>query len=96
MANSYESGSSVLLRAVFTDLNGDLTDTDTPPLVTIYNRNFREIATLTSEQESPGAYKTVYTIPEEVDETVYYYEFKGTLAGVIALDRDKFYAKFCI
>lgn len=94
MANVYQTGSSVLLKANFTDLYEEPTNTDSLPIVTIYDRNFHEIATLTSEQESQGTYKTVYTIPDGIEETVYYYEFKGTLAGVVGLDRGKFFVKF--
>jgi hypothetical protein len=94
MANVYETGSTVMLKAIFTDSEDVLTNVDGLPTVAIYDRNYRQVASLTSEQESQGTYKALYSIPEGVEETVYYYEFKGVMAGVTSLNRNRFLAKF--
>lgn len=94
MANFYETGSTVTLRATFVDISGTPTNTEDMPTVTIYDGNFRKINTLTATLESTGNYKVDYLIPFGTTNSVYFYEFKGSLTGIIALNRDKFYARF--
>jgi hypothetical protein len=95
MAKFYETGSTVTLRATFVDITGTPTNTEEMPTVTIYDENFRVVGTpLTAIQESTGNYKVDYLIPFGTESKVYFYEFKGTLTGILALNRDKFYARF--
>jgi hypothetical protein len=96
MANTYETGSTITLRATFSDILDVPTSTDGLPSVTIYDTNFREVGSaFTSEQEGIGQYKLIYSIPQGVESTVYYYEFKGTFGGMVALNRNKFFVRFC-
>lgn len=96
MTNMYETGSTVTLRATFTDIiTGQPTNTDVIPTVTIYDKNFAIIDSFEANVEGVGKYKLVYTIPSGTAESTYFYEFKGTLTGVIALNRGKFYTRFC-
>jgi hypothetical protein len=96
MANSYETGSTITLKAIFSDISGVLTNTDELPIVTIYDKNFRVVSSnLISEHESLGTYKLIYSIPTGSEQSAYYYEFKSTLAGIVSLNRNKFFVKFC-
>jgi hypothetical protein len=95
MTNTYETGSTVTLRAVFTDIiTGQPTNTDELPTVIIYDSDYVEIGSFTAVAEDVGRYKLVYSIPSGTKPTTYFYEFKGSLTGIIALNRNKFYARF--
>jgi hypothetical protein len=95
MANFYETGSTVTLRATFVDISGTPTNTEGLPTVTIYDENFRVVGSpITATFESTGNYKVDYIIPFGTANKVYFYEFKGSLTGILALNRDKFYARF--
>lgn len=94
MTNFYESGSTVTLRASFVDISGTLTNTEELPIVTIYDENFKKIKEITSTFEETGKYKADFLIPFSTNAKTYFYEFKGSLAGIIALNRDKFFSQF--
>lgn len=96
MTNTYETGSTVTLRAVFTDIiTGEPTNTDEIPTVIIYDTDYQEIGSFVATAEDTGRYKLVYSIPKGTKPTTYFYEFKGALTGITALNRNKFNARFC-
>jgi hypothetical protein len=95
VANTYKTGSTITLRASFTDISGALTNTESEPIVSVYDKNFQLVGEpLIATQEEVGKYKLFYQIPEGVESTVYFYEFKATMGGIVALNRKKFFAQF--
>lgn len=99
MGNTYETGNTIRLTALFKDNLGNPTDVDSHPTLTVYDGNYDIINSFILDQNnmiSTGFYEYFYTIPMSEGLQNYFYEFKGVLKGTIGLNRGQFSAKFVI
>lgn len=100
MANIYETGNTITLKASFKDSLGNAKDPDTFPTVTIYDNKFAMVGTpITLTEDSKkgiGEYEFNYTIPVGNVQQLYFYEFKGIVGGTVGLNRGQFLARFFV
>lgn len=89
------AGEEIILRAIFTDGDGDLIDLDSPPVIYIYSADTSEedieseaddetytsalIGPLTATRLSTGYYSYTYTVPDDGSEGSWYDLWVGTI-----------------
>lgn len=99
MANTYETGNTIILTALFKDNLGNPTDLDIHPTLTVYDANYNILNSYNldiNNLKSTGLYEFFYTIPIAEGLQNYFYEFKGVMKGTVGLNRGQFSAKFVI
>ena len=96
MANSYLSGNTIRLEAIFTDFSGTATNPDIVKFILYdYAHNkISEITLGTNNRLSTGIYYADYTIPTDSSGKTFYYEFYGEIGGKPSLSRGEFKVSF--
>jgi hypothetical protein len=87
----YHKGNSIKLKCKFRDYNNELVN-PTSVYLTIYDLNGR-ILEENNVTNNKGGYEYFFVFTPD-DETIYVYEWRGVISGVVSLRRKKLEVRF--
>lgn len=98
MSNIYLSGSTIRIKATFTDFDNIKIDPDLVKII-FYDDKYTKKSEFVLGEDNRlelGVYYFDYTLPSEsYNNKKFYYEFYGEYHGKIFLNRESFLVKFC-